>query len=153
MSDESMIQSERLMTLSGKICATGFDVTKSPAARLAMLALHWESGPKRPSSRGQPAILAAAPYKEPGELVLINTNYQKSTEASVSAPGFSHYRDHAQRLGRRRSTGWNANLRGRRRAGAPEGMAVHTTSSLPGRGARGSNSRRGETAGNNKSSS
>ena len=72
-------------------------------------------------------LLRPLPYKDPGELVLINHNYQKiNLKASVSAPGYSHYRDNAQSFsGVGAIGGWNANLTGT--GGEPErlqGMAV-----------------------------
>src|ERR687894_2599413 len=65
-------------------------------------------------------LLRPLPYKNPGELVLINHNYQKiNLKASVSAPGYSHYRDNAQSFnGVGAVTGWNANLTGT--GGEPE---------------------------------
>ncbi|MEJ7710131.1 MAG: hypothetical protein WKF84_09775 [Pyrinomonadaceae bacterium] len=58
--------------------------------------------------------------KDAGQLVFINHNYPKiDLKASVSAPGYTHYKDHAQSfLSIAALAGWNVNLTGRRRAGA-----------------------------------
>ena len=64
-------------------------------------------------------LLRPLPYKEPGQLMLINHNYPKiNLKASVSAPGFAHYRDNAQSFSTVSAiTGWSANMTGE---GEPE---------------------------------
>ena len=71
-------------------------------------------------------LLRPLPYKDPSQLVLINHNYRKiDLKASVSAPGYAHYRDNAKSFdGVAAVTGWGANLTG---DGEPErltGQAV-----------------------------
>ena len=75
-------------------------------------------------------LLKPLPYTEPGQLVTINHNYPKiQLKASVSAPGYSHYRDNAQSFQSVAAvTGWNANLTG---AGEPERLqGMQITSNL-----------------------
>jgi len=64
-------------------------------------------------------LLRPLAYKDPERLVLINHNYQKlNLKASVSAPGYAYYRDHAQSFSAVAAvTGWFVNLTG---AGEPE---------------------------------
>jgi len=71
-------------------------------------------------------LLRPLNYKNPDQLVLINHNYPKlDLKASVSAPGYVHYRDHAQSFESVAAIGgWNVNLTG---TGEPErlqGMAI-----------------------------
>src|SRR5215210_6199540 len=71
-------------------------------------------------------LLRPLPYKDPSQLVLINHNYRKiDLKASVSVPGYVHYRDNAKSFsGVAAVSGWSANLTG---DGEPErlvGQAV-----------------------------
>jgi putative ABC transport system permease protein len=71
-------------------------------------------------------LLRPLPYKDPQQLVIINHYYPKlSLKATVSAPGYVYYRDHAQSFSDVAAvTGWSANLTG---TGEPErlqGMQV-----------------------------
>jgi putative ABC transport system permease protein len=73
-------------------------------------------------------LLKPLPYKDPQQLVIINHNYPKlNLKATVSAPGYIYYRDHAQSFSDVAAiAGWSANLTG---AGEPErlqGMQVTT---------------------------
>jgi putative ABC transport system permease protein len=82
-------------------------------------------------------LLRPLPYKDPQQLVIINHNYPKlNLKATVSAPGYIYYRDHAQSFSEVAAIGgWNANLTG---GGEPErlqGMQV-TTNLLPMLGAQ-----------------
>jgi predicted permease len=82
-------------------------------------------------------LLKPLPYKDPQQLVIINHNYPKlNLKATVSAPGYVYYRDHAQSFSDVAAVGgWNANLTG---GGEPErlqGMQV-TTNLFPMLGAQ-----------------
>ncbi|HKS27515.1 MAG TPA: ABC transporter permease [Pyrinomonadaceae bacterium] len=83
-------------------------------------------------------LLKPLPYKDPQQLVIINHNYPKlNLRATVSAPGYVYYRDHAQSFSDVAATaGWSANLTGG--GGEPErlqGMQV-TTNLFPMLGAQ-----------------
>ncbi len=71
-------------------------------------------------------LLRPLSYKEPDRLVLINHNYPKlDLKASVSAPGYAHYRDHAQSFESVAAvTNWNVNLTGDGEPERLQGMAV-----------------------------
>src|SRR4029453_18875340 len=64
-------------------------------------------------------LLKPLAYEDPERLVLINHNYPKlDLKASVSVPGFLHYRDHNRSFESvAASSGWEANLTGQ---GEPE---------------------------------
>jgi putative ABC transport system permease protein len=64
-------------------------------------------------------LLKPLNYRDPGRLVLINHNYPKlDLKASVSSPGFAHYRDNAKSFAdMAAATGWSVNLTGE---GEPE---------------------------------
>jgi putative ABC transport system permease protein len=64
-------------------------------------------------------LLKPLNYKDPGQLVLINHNYQKiDLKASVSAPGYAIYHERAQSFSDMAAvTGWSVNLTGE---GEPE---------------------------------
>jgi putative ABC transport system permease protein len=70
-------------------------------------------------------LLRPLAYQNPDRLVLINHDYPKlNLKASVSAPGYAHYRDHAGSFSSVAAlTGWNANLTG---AGEPERIQANT---------------------------
>ncbi|HEX7315086.1 MAG TPA: ABC transporter permease [Pyrinomonadaceae bacterium] len=59
-------------------------------------------------------LLRPLNYKEPSQLVLINHNYPKlDLKASVSSPGYAHYRDNAKSFSDMAAvTGWSVNLTG-----------------------------------------
>jgi putative ABC transport system permease protein len=59
-------------------------------------------------------LLRPLAYKDPEQLVLINHNYPKiDLKASVSAPGYAHYRDNAKSFSALAAmSGWNVNLTG-----------------------------------------
>ena len=59
-------------------------------------------------------LLRPLDYKDSGRLVLVNHNYRKlGLRASVSAPGYAHYREHAQSFSAVAAyTGWSVNLTG-----------------------------------------
>ncbi|MGH9945552.1 MAG: ABC transporter permease, partial [Pyrinomonadaceae bacterium] len=59
-------------------------------------------------------LLKPLAYKDPQQLVLINHNYPKiDLKASVSVPGYAHYRDNAKSFsGVAAITFWNVNLTG-----------------------------------------
>ncbi|MGH9902811.1 MAG: ABC transporter permease, partial [Pyrinomonadaceae bacterium] len=63
-------------------------------------------------------LLRPLAYHDPDRLVLINHNYQKiNLKASVSAPGYAHYRDNAKSFETVAAiAGWSVNLTG---AGEP----------------------------------
>jgi predicted permease len=71
-------------------------------------------------------LLRSLPYKDPEQLVLINHNYPKlNLKASVSAPGYVHYRDTAQSFSHVAAiTGWNVNLTGDGEPERLQGMSV-----------------------------
>ncbi len=70
-------------------------------------------------------LLRPLAYKNPGQLVLINHNYQKiNLKASVSAFGYAHYRDNAKSFESLAAlTGWAVNLTGE---GEPERLNGQT---------------------------
>ncbi|HEX8140377.1 MAG TPA: ABC transporter permease [Pyrinomonadaceae bacterium] len=71
-------------------------------------------------------LLRPLAYKDSQQLVLINHNYQKiNLKASVSAPGYVHYRDTAKSFSYVAAiTGWNVNLTGEGEPERLQGMAV-----------------------------
>ncbi|MDQ3685032.1 MAG: ABC transporter permease [Acidobacteriota bacterium] len=71
-------------------------------------------------------LLRPLAYKDPDRLVLINHNYPKlDLKASVSAPGYAHYRDNAQSFSSVAAlTGWNVNLTGEGEPERLQGTAV-----------------------------
>lgn len=71
-------------------------------------------------------LLRPLAYKDPDQLVLINHNYPKlDLKASVSAPGYAHYRDQAQSFSSVAAlTGWNVNLTGEGEPERLQGMTV-----------------------------
>jgi putative ABC transport system permease protein len=71
-------------------------------------------------------LLKPLAYANPGELVLINHNYRKiDLKASVSAPGYAHYRDNAKSFSDVSAfTAWNVNLTGEGEPERLEGMTV-----------------------------
>ena len=73
-------------------------------------------------------LLKPLNYEEPGQLVLINHNYPKlDLKASVSAPGYTYYRDNAKSFsGVAALTGWNVNLTGEGEPERLQGMSVTT---------------------------
>ncbi|HZI17673.1 MAG TPA: ABC transporter permease [Pyrinomonadaceae bacterium] len=70
-------------------------------------------------------LLRPLAYRDPGQLVFINHNYQKlDLKASVSAAGYAHYRDNAKSFSELAAvTGWGVNLTG---DGEPERLQGHT---------------------------
>ena len=70
-------------------------------------------------------LLRPLAYQDPDRLILINHDYPKlNLKASVSAPGYAHYRDHAVSFSSVAAlTGWNANLTG---GGEPERIQANT---------------------------
>jgi predicted permease len=81
-------------------------------------------------------LLRPLNYKDPGQLVLINHNYQKiDLKASVSAPGYIYYRDNAKSFSDVSAfTGWNVNLTGEGEPERLQGMSV-TSNLFPSLGA------------------
>jgi putative ABC transport system permease protein len=71
-------------------------------------------------------LLKPLNYKDAGQLVLINHNYPKlDLKASVSAAGYSYYRDNAKSFsGISAVTGWAVNLTGEGEPERLQGMAV-----------------------------
>ena len=71
-------------------------------------------------------LLRPLAYKDPGQLVFINHNYQKTNlKASVSVPGYLHYRDHAKSFSEVAAlTGWSVNLTGEGEPERLQGMSV-----------------------------
>jgi predicted permease len=71
-------------------------------------------------------LLRPLAYKDPEQLVLINHNYQKTNlKASVSVPGYLHYRDNAKSFSEVAAlTGWSVNLTGEGEPERLQGMAV-----------------------------
>jgi putative ABC transport system permease protein len=71
-------------------------------------------------------LLRPLNYKDPAQLVLINHNYPKiDLKASVSAPGYAYYRDHAQSFSDvAAATGWSVNLTGEGEPERLQGMAA-----------------------------
>jgi predicted permease len=71
-------------------------------------------------------LLRPLSYKDPEQLVLINHDYPKiSLKASVSAPGYVHYRDNSQSFSDVAAvTGWNVNLTGKGEPERLQGMSV-----------------------------
>ncbi|MDT5156916.1 MAG: hypothetical protein QOH51_1273 [Acidobacteriota bacterium] len=71
-------------------------------------------------------LLRPLNYKDPGQLVLINHNYQKiDLKASVSAPGYVYYRDNAKSFSEVAAfSGWNVNLTGEGEPERLQGMSV-----------------------------
>ncbi len=72
-------------------------------------------------------LLRPLSYKDPDQLVLLNHNYPKiDLKASVSAPGYKHYRETAQSFeGLAAMSFWSANITG---DGEPERLQGMTTS-------------------------
>jgi len=64
-------------------------------------------------------LLKPLPYKDPNQLILLNHNYPKlDLKASVSAPGYVHYRDNAKSFSDLAAIdGWRVNVTGE---GEPE---------------------------------
>jgi putative ABC transport system permease protein len=81
-------------------------------------------------------LLKPLAYKDPGQLVLINHNYQKiDLKASVSAPGYIYYRDNAKSFSDVSAfTSWNVNLTGEGEPERLQGMSV-TANLFPALGA------------------
>lgn len=76
-------------------------------------------------------LLRPLAYHDPGQLVFINHNYPKlDLNASVSAPGYAHYRDHARSFsGIAALRGWSVNLTGS--GGEPERLrGMETTANF-----------------------
>ncbi|HWP42075.1 MAG TPA: ABC transporter permease [Blastocatellia bacterium] len=73
-------------------------------------------------------LLRSLPYENPEELVLINHDYPKlNLSASVSAFGYTHYRDNAQSFENVAAlTGWAANLTGQGEPERVQGNVVTT---------------------------
>ncbi|MDQ3803637.1 MAG: ABC transporter permease [Acidobacteriota bacterium] len=71
-------------------------------------------------------LLRPLAYKDPEQLVFINHNYQKTNlKASVSVPGYLHYRDNAKSFsGVAALAGWAVNLTGEGEPERLQGMAV-----------------------------
>ncbi|HLL77414.1 MAG TPA: ABC transporter permease [Pyrinomonadaceae bacterium] len=71
-------------------------------------------------------LLRPLAYKDPERLVLINHNYRKlDLRATVSAPGYTYYREHAQSFSAVAAvTGWNVNLTGDGEPERLQGMTV-----------------------------
>ena len=71
-------------------------------------------------------LLKPLNYKDPGQLVLIFHNYQKiDLKASVSAPGYAYYRDHAKSFSDVAAlSSWNVNLTGEGEPERLQGMAA-----------------------------
>src|SRR5919199_1295807 len=69
-------------------------------------------------------LLKPLAYRDPGQLVLINHNYQKiDLKASVSAPGYAFYRDNAKSFSDVAAfTAWGGNLTGEGEPERLEGM-------------------------------
>jgi predicted permease len=72
-------------------------------------------------------LLRPLPYKDPDQLVLLNHNYPKiDLKASVSAPGYKHYRETAKSFeGLAAMSFWSANITGE---GEPERLQGMMTS-------------------------
>jgi predicted permease len=71
-------------------------------------------------------LLRPLAYNDPAQLVFINHNYQKiDLKASVSAPGYTHYRDNAKSFSDLAAfTGWGVNLTGDGEPERLQGQAV-----------------------------
>src|SRR3954451_13960161 len=71
-------------------------------------------------------LLRPLPYKDPEQLVLINHNYPKlDLKASVSNPGYAHYRDTAKSFSSIAALdGWRVNLTGDGEPEQLQGSAV-----------------------------
>ena len=71
-------------------------------------------------------LLRPLAYKDSGQLMLINHNYPKlDLKASVSAPGYVHYRDYAKSFSDVAAiSGWNVNLTGDGEPERLQGMSV-----------------------------
>ncbi len=71
-------------------------------------------------------LLRPLAYKDSGQLMLINHNYPKlDLKASVSAPGYVHYRDNAKSFSDVAAiSGWNVNLTGDGEPERLQGMSV-----------------------------
>src|SRR5918999_1335645 len=71
-------------------------------------------------------LLRPLAYEDPEQLVFINHNYQKTNlKASVSVPGYLHYRDNAKSFSEVAAlSGWAVNLTGEGEPERLQGMAV-----------------------------
>jgi predicted permease len=87
-------------------------------------------------------LLKPMAYEQPQQLVVINHNYTKiNLKASVSVPGYAHYRDNAKSFsGVAAVRGWNVNLTGDGEPERLQGQSV-TANTFPLLGARAAHGR------------